>query len=331
MRVGTRETHDRATPRAQTRRRAIGDVLFERSVWLAACAVLALLIAVAAFLVWRSIPAIRQDSANFLTTRTWLPDDTPPVFGVAAIAFGTALSATVALVLAVPVAIGSAIFVTQYVPPRVGVWLGYCLDLLAAVPSVVYGLWGMLWLVPAMTPIQHGLATTLGFLPFFADPQGLTRQASRSIFVVGIVLAAMIIPIIAAVTREVIRQVDPGLREAAWALGATRWEMVRIAILPASKLGIAGAVLLGLGRALGETIAVALVLGTSFAVDFHLLVFGKNTIAANIATQFAEAGSLGRSALIASGLVLFAMTMLTTLLARAIIYRSGSRERSAFA
>lgn len=310
-------------------RGAAGDSVFHVAVWAAACFVLAVLAAIIIFLAWRAVPALRADTANFWTTTRWLPDNTPPAFGVAALAFGTFLSAALALVIAVPVALGTALFATEYASPRVGPWLGYLVDLLAAVPSVVYGLWGLYWLVPHLTPVQHGLARALGFIPLFSDPRGVTAQPSRSIFAVSLILAVMIIPIIAAVSREIFLQVEPGLREAALGIGATRWDMIRLAVLPVSRFGLFGAVMLGLGRALGETIAVALVLGSSFSIDFHLLVPGKNTIAANIATQFAEAGPIGRSALIASGLVLFVMTIVTALLARFIIRRSGAQERSA--
>jgi phosphate transport system permease protein len=224
-----------------------------------------------------------------------------------------------------------ALFITDYAPRRLARWLGYITDLLAAVPSVVFGLWGLYWLVPHLTPLQHWLADNLGLIPLFADSESATANASRSIFAASVVLAIMVLPIISAIAREVFQQVDPALKEAALGLGSTRWEMIRTAVMPPSKGGLAGATILGLGRALGETIAVALVLGSSYAVDFKVLVPGKNTIAANIATQFGEAGSVGRPALIASGLVLFAMTMGVTVLARWIIYRAGAVERSVVA
>ena len=313
------------------RRKANGDLMFRGLTVLAGAFVLVILAAITVFLVVKSLPAFSHDTKNFWTTFEWLPDNTPSVFGVAAIAFGTALSAVLALLMAFPVAVAVALFISNYAPRRLARWLGYITDLLAAIPSVVFGLWGLYWLVPHLTPLQHWLADNLGFIPLFADSQSVTANASRSIFAAAVVLAIMVLPIISAITREVFQQVDPGLKEAALGLGATRWEMIRTAVIPPSKGGLAGATILGLGRALGETIAVALVLGSSYAVNFKILIPGKNTIAANIATQFGEAGSIGRPALIASGLVLFAMTMVVTLFARWIIYRAGAVERSAVA
>lgn len=298
---------------------------------LAGAFVLLVLAAIAIFLIVKSLPAFSHDTKNFWTTFEWLPDNSPAVFGIAALAFGTALSAVLALVMAFPVAVAVALFISDYAPRRLARWLGYVTDLLAAVPSVVFGLWGLFWLVPHLTPLQHWLADNLGFIPLFADSKSVTANASRSIFAASVVLAIMVLPIISAIAREVFRQVDPALKEAALGLGSTRWEMIRTAVIPPSKGGLAGATILGLGRALGETIAVALVLGSSYAVNFKVLIPGKNTIAANIATQFGEAGRIGRPALIASGLVLFAMTMAVTLLARWIIYRAGAVERSAVA
>jgi phosphate transport system permease protein len=293
-----------------------------------AASVLVLLIlgAIAVFLVVKAIPSLSKDQKNFFTTKSWSPDADPPVFGIAVLVYGTVLSSVLALVLAVPVALGVAIFVVEYAPRRLATWLGYLIDMLATVPSVVYGLWGLLYLVPHIRGFQHFLATAFGWIPLFADPNNRTSVASRSIFVASIVLAIMVLPVIAAIAREVLRQVDPSLKEAALALGATRWEMVRMALLPPSRPGIIGGIMLGLGRALGETIAIALVLGTSFAVSLHILQPGGNTIAANIANYFGEAGTTGRSALIATGLVLFVMTLGVNLIARTVIYRAAVKQ-----
>ena len=180
------------------------------------------------------------------------------MFGIAVLVSAQFSPACIALVLAVPVALGVAIFVVEYAPRRLATWLGYLIDMLATVPSVVYGLWGLLFLVPHIRGFQHFLATTFGWIPLFSDdPNNRTSVASRSIFVASVVLAIMVLPVIAAISREVLRQVDPSLKEAALALGATRWEMVRTALLPPSRPGIIGGIMLGLGRALGETIAVA--------------------------------------------------------------------------
>jgi phosphate transport system permease protein len=316
------------TPAWSSGRRRRGDTVFRWSTTAGGLLVLVLLGAIATFLVARSIPALTQNNGSFLTTRHWDPDGTH-VFGIAALVFGTILSSAMALAMALPVAIGTAVFVTQYAPRRLGTPLGWLVDLLAAVPSVVYGLWGYFFLLPHLVPVQRLLSDTLGWIPLFADPDGQAVTFSKSVFGASVVLAIMIVPIISAVSREVMAQADSGHREAALALGATRWEAIRVAVLAPSRPGLISAAMLGLGRALGETIAVAIVIGSSFGISWHVLAPGGNTIAANIANRFGEAGTLGRSALIASGLVLFVLTFAVNLAARVVIARSGVRERSA--
>lgn len=315
------------SPRRAAVRR--GDRVFRGLTLAAGVFTLIVLAAIAIFLIVKALPALRADTKGFLTTREWLPDASPSVFGIAALAFGTLLSSALALVIAVPIAIGVALYTTDYAPRRIATVLGYLTDMLAAVPSVIYGLWGLYFLIPHLVPVQSFLARTFGWIPLFADPDNRTSVASRSIFAAAVVLAVMILPIISAISREVLAQVPTTSREAALALGATRWEMIRTAVLPPSRPGLISAVMLGLGRALGETIAVALVLAASFDVNWRVLTPGGNSIAANIATKFGESGNTGREALIASGLVLFAITLIVNLAARAVIYRSGAMERSA--
>jgi phosphate transport system permease protein len=315
------------SPRRAAVRR--GDRVFRGLTLAAGVFTLIVLAAIAIFLIVKALPALRADTKGFLTTREWLPDASPSVFGIAALAFGTLLSSALALVIAVPIAIGVALYTTDYAPRRIATVLGYLTDMLAAVPSVIYGLWGLYFLIPHLVPVQRFLARTFGWIPLFADPDNRTSVASRSIFAAAVVLAVMILPIISAISREVLAQVPTTNREAALALGATRWEMIRTAVLPPSRPGLISAVMLGLGRALGETIAVALVLAASFDVNWRVLTPGGNSIAANIATKFGESGNTGREALIASGLVLFAITLIVNLAARAVIYRSGAMERSA--
>jgi phosphate transport system permease protein len=294
--------------------------VFRRVAEAAGLLVVALIVAIAVFLLLRGIPAFRLSGRRFFVETAWFPDATPARFGIASLAFGTVISSVGALVLAVPVALGSALFLTELAPPRIGKWVGYLVDLLAAVPSVVYGLWGVFFLVPMLIPVGRWLDRTLGFIPLFDSRTG---TYGRSLFAASVVLAIMILPIIAAISREVFRQVPTPHREAAYALGATRWEIIRLAVLPYSRGGIVGATMLGLGRALGETIAVALVLAAAFDVNWHILEPGGNSIAANIATKFGEAGAVGRQALIASGLVLFAITLVVNVVARGVVYRSG--------
>ncbi len=287
--------------------------------------VLVLIIAIAAFLANQSLPALRADTTNFFTTKRWNPDGTPSSFGVAATVFGTILSSIIALVIAAPIAIGIALYVSDYAPRRIARPLGYLVDLLAAVPSVVFGLWGLKFLVPYSDKFQQWLADHLGWIPLFHIDKG--GVVGRSMFLASLVLAIMILPIIAAVCREIFLQVPQEDKEAALALGATKLEMIRYSVLPYSRSGIVGAMMLGLGRALGETIAIALVLSASPVITAHILDanLGGNTIAANIAAQYQAAEPIGRSALIASGLVLFVITFLVNALARLVVARGGKR------
>jgi phosphate transport system permease protein len=307
-------------PRRSRRAQNLGDRVFRRTTEAGALLIVVLILAIGAFLFVRAVPAFRAEGLGFFTERVWFPDASPPRFGIAALAVGTVVSSLVALVMAVPVALGSALFLTEIAPPTARRIVGPLMDLLAAVPSVVYGLWGVFFLVPRLVPVSRSLDSALGFIPVFDNRSG---TYGRSLFAASVVLAIMVLPIISALAREIFGQVPVANREAALALGATRWEMIRLAILPYSRGGVVGAIMLGLGRALGETIAVALVLAASFDVDFHILEPGGNTIAANIATKFGEAGDLGRNALIASGLVLFAITLVVNMVARGVVYRSA--------
>lgn len=285
---------------------------------IAAASVFVLLAAIATFLIVQAMPALRAAGFGFFTETSWQPDAGSGKFGIVALAFGTIISSVLALVMALPIALGCALVVVELAPKKMASLVGSVVDVLAAVPSVIYGLWGALVLVPNLVPFEKWLNSWFGWIPLFANDHGIY---GRSIFAASVVLAIMILPIIAALAREVYAQVPRSHKEAALALGATRWEMIRLAILPYGKAGIAGAAMLGLGRALGETIAVALVLSATFRINLHVLEPGGNTIAANIATLFGEAGDTGRSALIASGLVLFLITLLVNFLARIIVYR----------
>lgn len=295
-----------------------GDQVFRAVSRGAAQLILLLLAAIALFLVWRAFPAFQANTASFLTTTAWFPDQDPPVFGIAALAFGTVLTAAVAMVLAVPVGYGIALFTVFYADRRVGAAAGFITDLLAAVPSIVFGLWGLAVLQPHLGGLGQWLNTYLGAIPLFRNDSGLY---TKSILVAGIVLAIMVLPTVSALSREVFVRVPATHVEAALALGATRWEMVRASVLPFARPGMVSAAMLGLGRALGETIAVALMLSAAFDVSWQLSEPGGNTFAANIALKWNEAGPIGLSALIASGLVLFALTLAVNVTARAILAR----------
>ncbi|GLW33892.1 phosphate ABC transporter permease subunit PstC [Actinoplanes regularis] len=287
--------------------------------------VLVIIVAIAIFLISQAIPAIKADSENFLTYNRWSPNEAVPAFGIAVLALGTLLSSIIALLVAVPIALAIALFLTHYAPRRLATPLGFVIDLLAAVPSVVFGLWGRDLLQEPVRDFSVWLNHYFGWLPIF----GGEGPFGQSIMLGGLVLSIMVLPIVTSLSREVFQQ-TPGMNEeAALALGATKWEMIRVAVLPYGKPGVIAAVMLGLGRALGETIALALTLGITWEISFNLIQTGGNSIAANIANSFNEANDTGRGALIASGLVLFAITLIVNMTARAIIYRRREFRDSA--
>jgi phosphate transport system permease protein len=249
-----------------------------------------------------------------------IPGDGGLIQYIAPLAFGTLWGAVIAIVIAVPLAVGVSLFISHYAPRRLAQPLGYIVDLLAAIPSIVYGLWGIFVLGPASVGLGEWLGDNLSFIPFFAGPASAT---GRTMFVVGIVLAVMILPIITAVTREVFSQTPRAHIEAALALGATRWEMIRMSVLPFGRSAVIGASMLGLGRALGETMAVTIILSVSGAVNFNVISSeNPSTIAANIALDFPESSGLDVNVLIASGLVLFAITLIVNIAARGVIERA---------
>jgi phosphate transport system permease protein len=289
-----------------------GDRIFSGLAKGAGILILVVLAGVAAFLLVEAFPALIAPAAD-------IPGGGGFVAYVGPLIFGTLLAALIALVIATPLAVAVALFITHYAPRRLAQSLGYVVDLLAAVPSIVYGLWGAGTLAPAVVPLTQWLEANLGFIPLFAGPASTT---GRTMFVAGVVLAVMILPIITAVTREVFLQTPKLHEEAALALGATRWEMIRLAVLPFGRSGIISGAMLGLGRALGETMAVAIVLSVSGGITFNLISNGNpSTIAANIALQFPEASGLSVNVLIASGLVLFLITLAVNSIARFIINR----------
>lgn len=294
-----------------------GNVVFKTLATSAAVLILCTLAAVAIFLVIRAWPALADPSARF---RTMGSSEQVSIWTLTAPqVFGTVLAAALAMILAVPVSVGIALFISHYAPRRVAQILGYLVDLLAAIPSVVYGLWGAIWLIPKLVPFYQWLSDNLGWFPLFAPPASPTGRVIAS---VALILAVMILPIITSVSREVFLQTPSLHEEAALALGATRWEMVRMAVLPFGRSGVISASMLGLGRALGETMAVVMVLSVGSTFSWHILQAGKHsTIAANIALQFPESTGINTSALIATGLALFAITMVVNSIARWIVSR----------
>jgi phosphate transport system permease protein len=297
-----------------------GDRVFRGLSTGAGAVVLAVMAAIAIFLLYRAVPALGHNTVNFLTFAQWFPDQAQPQFGIAALLFHTLVTGLLAMLIAVPVALGIALFITYYAPRRLAQPLGYFVDLLAAVPSIVYGLWGFAFLAPNLTGLTLWLDKWLGWIPLF-DYQAQNRPNNLTDFTAGIVLAIMILPIISSISREVFRQVPREQVEAALALGATRWEMIRTAVLPFGKAGTISASILGLGRALGETLAVTIVLSNVYAISWHLTETGGVTFASNIALKYGEAGDVGSGALIAAGLCLFVITLAVNFTAQLIITR----------
>ena len=289
-----------------------GDRVFAGLSTGAGILILTVLAGVAIFLTIEGIPGITAAPDEVKSGKSFLPYVGPLVLG-------TLIAAVVALIIAVPIAIGVALFISHYAPRRLGTSLGYLIDLLAAVPSVVYGLWGIFVLAGTMRPVYEWLEKYLGWIPIFAGP----ATTGRTLLTACIVLAVMILPIMTAICREIFLQTPRLHEEAALALGATRWEMVRMAVFPYARSGMVSAAMLGLGRALGETLAVAMVLSATAGVVTANLISSTNpsTIASNIALSFAESSGKSINALIASGLVLFVITFLVNFAARAIVDR----------
>ncbi len=296
--------------------------------------VLAIMVLVGFFLTVQAVQAIAKVGiVEFLTTQEWSPETYH--FGIAALLTGTILIALVALVVAFPLSIGTSLFITEVATGGFRRTLVSIIDLMAAVPSVVFGLWGLIFLQPAIAPFSEWLSTWFGWIPLFrvngADPTNPLPDSSlytSSTFIAGLVVGLMIVPIMTSMMRESFSRAPIGEREGAYALGATRWGMIRSVVLPFGKGGIIGGTMLGMGRALGETIAIYLIINPIFNINFHILQNGTNSIAAHIALRYGEANDFSMSALMAAGLALFVLTMIVNFTASAIIARSRSGAES---
>lgn len=303
---------------AQKAQQRLGDRFFYSLSLGAGLLILAILLAVTVFLIADAIPALVADSETFSQAISTRESQSFWSY-VTPLAFGTVWVAAIALLIATPISVGVALFISHYAPRKLAGSLGYVVDLLAAIPSVVYGLWGISVLAPAVQPIYAWLVAHFDWFPLFSGPVSGT---GRTILTVSIVLAVMILPIMTAMCREVFLQTPKLQEEAALGLGATRWEMIRLAVLPAGRSGIISAMMLGLGRALGETMAVAMVLSPATVISFALLTSqNPNTIASNITLNFPEAFGLRVNTLIATGLILFLITLVVNVIARWIIAR----------
>lgn len=288
-----------------------------------AFAIFALLIGIGVFLFMGAYPAIKEFGFKFIYTSVW--DPVAENFGALPVIFGTLFSSFLALAFAAPISIGIALFLNELLPERLSSFLGFLIEMLAAIPSVVYGLWGVFVLAPFLrSTVEPFLGAKLGFLPFFSGPPyGVGMLAA------GIILAIMITPTISSICKEVFKAIPRYQREAAMALGASRWETMRLSVLRSSTTGIYGAVFLGLGRALGETMAVTMVIGNRAQISASLFA-PSQTMASVIANEYVEAGSeLHLAALLEVGLILFVITLLVNGIARLIVWKSkgGSYAR----
>ncbi|MGW1722448.1 phosphate ABC transporter permease subunit PstC [Streptomyces sp. NPDC002306] len=320
-------------PRRPATGRGLGDGIFRFQLTAAGVMVLALMAGVGLFLLQNAFQALRVMGPAFLTTEEWQPD--VHQFGIAAIITGTLLIALVAVALSVPLAIGTALFISDVAPRRLRYTLITLVDLMAAVPSVVYGLWGLFFLQGHVIGLSRWLSDWLGWIPLFTvdgthpgDPLATDSVYTASTFVAGIVVALMVTPIQCSVMREVFAQAPAGEREGAYALGATRWGMIRAVVLPYGKGGIIGGTMLGLGRALGETIAVYLIISPVFVIQPHILQTGSNSVSSLIALHYGDSSPFGMSALMAAGLTLFLLTLAVNFTASSIAARSRSGAQS---
>ncbi len=261
-----------------------------------------------------SLPAIQKFGLGFLVTSRWSVND--EVYGALTQIYGTLVTSLMALLIAVPIGIGVALFLSEdYLPPRIKQPIVFLIELLAAIPSVVYGLWGIFVLIPLLRPFGIWLNSTFGWIPLFS-----TAPSGPGIYAAGIILSIMILPIIAAISRDALVAVPSEIRQAAYGLGATRWETIFQVILPAAFSGIVGGIMLALGRAMGETMAVTMVIGNSNSINLSILSQGS-TVSSLLANQFAEAGGLQVSSLMYAALILFGLTLVVNVLAELIVRR----------
>jgi len=296
-----------------------GDRLFRRMTLLFACSILLILLLMFAAMLQESLPSIRKSGWSFISGREW--DVVQEQFGALPFLYGSVVSSVLALLLATPLSVGTALFITEIAPKRIGNAISSLVELLAAIPSVIYGLWGILVMAPWLQKtIQPFLIEHFGSLPFFQGaPYGVSMLAAV------LILMIMTVPIITSIAKEVLQAVPTSQKEAAYALGATKWEVIRVALLPYARSGILGAVILGLGRAIGETMAVTMVIGNTPQISLSLLAPGY-TMPSVIANEFAEAtAKLHSSALMEVGLVLLVVTLAINVVARVLIWSVSRR------
>ena len=311
-------------PRRLTTTPRLSDRIFRGIVTAGGMVSLLLLGLIAVFLYVKSKDVFSTFGLSFITSVDWMPDDGTTMasgkYGIGAMLVGTALTSVIALVIAVPIAVGLALFLTQYVPAALSKPLTLLIDLMAAIPSIVYGLWGFFVLMPHAIYWAKLLHKYLGWIPLFDVPAPIF---DRSPFIAGMVLAVMIVPIVTAIAREVFGQAPRDRIEAAYALGATKWAAIRTVVIPHGRPGVIGGAMLGLGRAMGETIAVYMVLNLIYQVNWHILASAGGSVASMIVNKFGEATTFEVQGLMAAGLVLFLLTLLVNYLADLVVRFSG--------
>jgi phosphate transport system permease protein len=319
---------DEDLPRTIVARPSTGDKIFRGVLRGSGWSVFLITGLILAFLIARAAKAFGKMGSAFLTTQSWIVYS-PQHFGIAAILPMGILIAIIAMLIAVPTGIAVALYISEYSPLWLRRPLIAVVDLMAAIPSIIFGVWGLLFLEPRMLGFDSWLGRHLGWIPFFNFRLGTSTPANyaTSTFIAGVVVSLMVIPIVTSLSRQVFSQAPQGEREGAYALGATRWGVIRTVVLPFGRGGVIGASMLGLGRALGETIAVTLIVSATFRFNFHVLETGGNSIPSAIANEFSsfpDPGSMGLSALMAAGLVLFGMTLIVNTLGAIVIGRSRS-------
>ncbi len=308
------------------------DSIFRTVSYAAGMATVGIMLAVGIFLTLRATDALSVAGFSFLTEQQWSPETQQ--FGIAAVLFGTITIAAIALCISVPLSLGAALLISEIVTPKVRSALITLVDLMAAVPSVIFGLWGVFFLQANVIPVSQWISNNFGWIPIFRVTNaagGLATEASAftsSAFIAGIVVGLMVVPTQTSVMREAFSQTPMGEREGALALGSTRWGMIATVVLPFGRGGIIGGIMLGLGRALGETIAVYMIISPIFVINWEVLKTGTNSVSSLIALRYGESSQFGLSALMAAGLVLFLITLAINFTASSIVARSRSGAES---
>lgn len=321
-------------PRSLVSRPVQADRVFRAVCYAAGGITVAIMLAVGVFLSGRAGEALARSGPAFLWTQAWSPEGGDGQFGIAAVLFGTVTIAFIALSIALPLSLATALLISEVVPGRIRSTLISLVDLMAAVPSVVFGLWGVFFLQANVIPVSQWISTYFSWIPLFAvtDASGArvtdAGAFTSSAFIAGIVVSLMIVPTQTSVMREAFSQAPLGEREGALALGSTRWGMIRTVVLPFGRGGIIGGTMLALGRALGETIAVVMIISPIFTINWQVLKTGTNSVSALIALRYGEASQFGLSALMAAGLVLFIITLIVNFTASTIVARSRSGAES---